>query len=99
MASSLRAFLRLLPCRPLERQRTRAEVVAYLREQPPTPALSRELTFHLQAQAHLRELNLRYFPQSGLTEREIIAKTAERVGFKAPEWDYADTTAPPGVAR
>ena len=31
------------------------------------------------------ELNLRYFPQSGMTERELLGKIANRVGFKSPE--------------
>ena len=85
---SLRGFLRLLPCRPAHLSRFRAEVVAYIRGRPSSPeldSLSREYAFHLSAQAHLHELNLRYFPQSGMTERELLGKIANRVGFKTPE--------------
>ena len=100
MVSSLRTFLRLLPCRAEELPRFRSNVIDYVRGQAVSPALSRELEFHLRAQEHLKELNLRYFPQSGLSERELIAATARRVGFKAPEWDdpeprAAGVTTPP----
>ena len=37
------------------------------------------------------ELNLRYFPQSGMTERELLGKIANRVGFQAPDdWKEKD---------
>ncbi|KAL3922894.1 MAG: hypothetical protein SGPRY_004395 [Prymnesium sp.] len=87
--SGVRSFLRLFPCRPEQRQAFRAQAVSYIRGQPTSPkldALTREYEFHLRAQAQLKELNLRYFPQSGMTERELLSKIANRVGFKAPEW-------------
>ena len=89
MYPALRSFLRLLPCRPAHLQRFRADAVDIVRRRPASPqldSLAREYTFHLRAQEHLMELNLRYFPQSGMTERELLGKIANRVGFKAPEW-------------
>mmetsp|Transcript_46788 Transcript_46788/g.115913 ORF Transcript_46788/g.115913 Transcript_46788/m.115913 type:complete len:95 (+) Transcript_46788:140-424(+) len=84
----LRSFLRLLkPCR--NAQHFRSEVVGYARRKPATAGshkLSKEYLVYLRAQAHMNDLNLRYFPQSGMTERELLGKIANRVGFKAPEW-------------
>ena len=48
------------------------------------------------AQKHLLELNLKYFPQSGMTEKEIIEATAKRVGFNMPaEYKKNTNVAPP----
>ena len=85
----LRPLLRLLPCRPAHVHRFRTDIVEYVRKRPASAeldALSREYAFHLKAQAHLMDLNMRYFPQSGMSERELIGKIANKVGFKAPEW-------------
>lgn len=94
--SALRSLLRLLPCRPSELPRFRSAIVAYARRQPTEPgndALAREYEFHLQAQKHLRELNERYFPQSGLSEKEMIGRTAAMVGYNLPkEYSPKDAT-------
>ena len=47
--------------------------------------LGDEIAFYLRSQTWQNELNLRYFPQQELTERERVVKTAARVGFTAPE--------------
>lgn len=44
-----------------------------------------ETTFYLQSMQHLLELNLRYFPQSGKSQKEVVAATAARVGLQMPK--------------
>lgn len=42
---------------------------------------AREAEFMLSSQAELAELNLRYFPTSGMTDQQVVEATAARVGF------------------
>lgn len=88
----LRELLRLLPCRPSERAKFRSVVIDVVRHLPAPPAaaaadqaLATETLFLLRAQQHLKELNERYFPTSGMSEKEVIAATAARVGFRMPK--------------
>ena len=91
----LRAVLRQLPCRPPQRPYFRSEVIATARDLPATSTLGEEALFLLRAQQHLHELNMRYFPQSGMTEKEVVAATAARVGFRMPKSDPPSSSAPP----
>lgn len=92
--SMLRTLLRLLPCRPSERARFRAQVIKLARSRVETGEQERkrelqlkEATFLLCAQQHLKELNARYFPTSGMSQQEVVAATAARVGFRMPKSD------------
>ena len=79
----LRSLLRLVPCR------LRTGVVDYVRRAPAdgsnASSLLKETHHLLSAQLHLKELNERYFPQSGMSEKEVVAATAARVGFQMPK--------------
>ena len=79
----LRTLLRLLPCRPSERARFRAQVIKLARSRVETGEQERkrelqlkEATFLLCAQQHLKELNARYFPTSGMSQQEVVAATS-----------------------
>lgn len=80
--ASLRSLIRLLPCR------LRSGVADYVRRAPRTDGnakLLREAEFLLASHRHLQELNERYFPQSGMSQQEVVAATAARVGFRMPK--------------
>ena len=71
-----------MPCR------LRGSVGEYIKKLPESDRntnLLRETHFLLRAHEHLRELNERYFPQSGMTQQEVVAATAARVGFRMPK--------------
>ena len=86
MLSNLRQLLRILPCHAKELPNFRGYVIQSARARlgKPAPNKNAELTsealFLLRAQQHLRNLNIKYFPQSGMSEREVIEATAKRVG-------------------
>ena len=86
MLSNLRELLRILPCRPTEVSNFRGYVIESARAMLGKPApnknaeLNSEVLFLLRAQQHLHDLNIKYFPQSGMSEREVIEATAKRVG-------------------
>ena len=93
---TVKAILRLLPCQPAEAPRFRDAVkklaqagAAGTEEQRKNVAA--EVAFHLHAQQQMRELNARYFPHVEMTDRERVAKMANRVGLQSPEW----STPPP----
>lgn len=107
MYMSVRSLLRALPChRPSELPRFRSAVVDAVRQHPTSqlPASSsvntvKEALFLLRAKQHLQELNERYFPQSGMSQKEVTEATAARVGLRMPktfseEVDTADGTIP-----
>ena len=81
MTASLRSIVRLVPCR----LRRAVLDLGVRRSGSPDEKLLKETHFLLTAQQHLKELNLRYFPQSGMTDQEMIAATAARVGFQMPK--------------
>lgn len=89
---SLRSLLRELPCRPSEHSRFRSIVVDAMRQHaagessaPPAADLAKEALFLLRAQRHLKELNLKYFPTSGMSQKEVVEATAARVGLRMPK--------------
>ena len=49
--------------------------------------IDKEAEFLVDAHAHLADLNARYFPQSGMTQKEVVAATAARVGLQMPKQD------------
>lgn len=80
--ASLRSLLRLVPCS------LRSSVVDYVRRTPPGEAnanMLREAQYLLKSHRHLQELNEKYFPQSGMSQQEVVAATAARVGFRMPQ--------------
>lgn len=82
MTASLRSLIRLVPCR------LRSSVLDYVRRHAPdakSDALFREVHFLWSTQRHLKQLNEKYFPQSGMTQAEVVAATAARVGFRMPK--------------
>ena len=81
----LRAILRLLPCRTSELARFRGEVVEVARTANATTSLASETLYMLRAQHKLMELNAKYFPQSGMSEQEVVEATAARVGLRLPK--------------
>ena len=85
----LTRMLDLLPCRPSELTRFRAAIkTAFAPAEgvaSSESALLKETEFMLRSQAHLAELNARYFPQSGMTDKEVVEATAARVGFRMPK--------------
>jgi len=84
---SKRSLLRLVPCR------LRGGVIDYVRRAAADGnklALQREVHFLLSSQQHLKELNEKYFVQSGMTQQEIVAATAARVGFRMPKQAEGD---------
>ena len=88
----MQALLEVLPCRPAELARFRTAIGDAFAKQLQAPPvglpkdhLIAETAFMLHSQAHLAELNARYFPQSGMTDKEIVAATAARVGFQMPK--------------
>ena len=83
--ASVRELLRCLPCRPSEAPRLRSALADVLGRSSPPDALLAEATYLLRAQRHLAALNARYFPQSGMSEREVVAATAARVGLRMPD--------------
>ena len=87
-ARMLRSLLRMVPCR------FRGSVLGLTRSRPQSDAaadaLLREMHFLLSAQQHLKILNKKYFPTSGMSEQEVIAATAARVGFRMPKAPAAD---------
>ena len=96
--AALKGVLKLLPCRPAEvgkfqkyfLEAGEQMIAAKAGSKAPLASLATEYEFLLSAQKHLLELNLRYFPQSGMTEREIIEATAKRVGFNMPKLHQDD---------
>lgn len=94
----LKAMLELLPCRPAELSRFRTAIgdafaAAAARPPPagvPKDHLVAETAFMLRSQATLHELNERYFPQSGMTDKEVVAATAARVGLAMPKTGPGD---------
>ena len=77
--NKLRELLRILPCRPSALQQFRGYVLEAVRlGEGKTAAQADEMIFLLRAQKHLLDLNLRYFPQSGMSEKEVIEATAKR---------------------
>ena len=98
--AALKGVLKLLPCRPAELGKFQKVFVEagehMIASKPagakePLAALATEYEFLLSSQKHLHELNMRYFPQSGMTEREVIEATARRVGFNMPKLHGDDT--------
>ena len=90
--NKLRELLRILPCRQSALQQFRGYVLEAVRlGEGKTAAQADEMIFLLRAQKHLLDLNLRYFPQSGMSEKEVIEATAKRVGFNMPK-------VPPGAS-
>ena len=93
--AACRGLLRMLPGRPAELPRFRAAVAAALRRplSPAQPAptaesatvVLREVNFLLRSQQELAELNERYFPQSGMSQQDIVKATAARVGLAMPK--------------
>lgn len=90
--ATVRSLVRSLPCRPSEMPHLRNALADVLAAKPTTTASSpratgllEEAQFLLSAQQHLDELNQRYFPQSGMTQKEAIASVAARVGFQMPK--------------
>ena len=87
---TLRTFLRALQCRPSEVQRFRSAVVdLYRRRRDDTPPeeldlMARDMLSYMRAKTHLKELETKYFPGSGLTQPELVAKTAAMVGLAMP---------------
>ena len=85
----LTRVLDLLPCRPSELTRFRSAIKTAFAPPagtaPADSALLKETEFMLRSQATLAELNARYFPQSGMTEKEVVEATAARVGFRMPK--------------
>ena len=73
----------------------RAEVVSAAREmsKEQAEAIGREYLFLLESQRKLQELNEKYFPQSGMTQQEIIEATAKRVGLNMPKTYEEDAEA------
>ena len=81
-AATTRSLRRLMP---RELSDLRSEVAAVARSAAKDGRLLTEAHFLLRAQQHLHELNVRYFPQSGMTQQEIVAATAARVGLRMPK--------------
>lgn len=97
---ALKSLLKILPCRPAELEKFQGFFIEsgkdMLAAKPSIAELTKEYEFLLRAQKHLLELNLKYFPQSGMTEKEIIEATAKRVGFNMPaEYKKNTNVAPP----
>ena len=83
----LRAFIRSLPCRPSMMPKLRDALADVTKASSPSTYYSSlliEATFYLKAQNHLNELNLRYFPQSGMSQKELAEAVAKRVGLNMP---------------
>jgi hypothetical protein len=90
MPPSVRDLIRVLPCRLSEMPSLRTEVADVLRATSTDGAsgangLLTETHFLLRAQQHLHVLNVRYFPQSGKSQQEVVAATAARVGLQMPK--------------
>ena len=83
--ASVRQLVRCLPCRPSEAPLLRSTLTDVLTRSSPPDALLTETLHLLKAQRHLAVLNARYFPQSGMSEKEVVAATAARVGLRMPE--------------
>ena len=84
----IRAILRLLPCRTSELARFRSEVIEVARAANATTDAKRlgsETLYMMRAQQTLMDLNAKYFPQSGMSEQEVVAATAARVGLQLPK--------------
>mmetsp|Transcript_29324 Transcript_29324/g.75602 ORF Transcript_29324/g.75602 Transcript_29324/m.75602 type:complete len:89 (+) Transcript_29324:101-367(+) len=78
----MRSLVRLVP------SRLRASAMAYMNGAPRSDSnamLLQEMQTMLSAQQHLKTLNERYFPQSGMSQQEVVAATAARVGFQMPK--------------
>ena len=91
----LRALIRSLPCRPSVMPKLRDAFADLAKASSPSAADSpmvAETLFYLKSQNHLNELNLRYFPQSGMSQRELTESTAKRVGLNMPK-TYEDEKA------
>ena len=97
---TLRTFLRALQCRPSEVQRFRSAVVdLYRRRRDDTPPeeldlMARDMLSYMRAKTHLKELETKYFPGSGLTQPELVAKTAAMVGLAMPKMDDDPAASP-----
>lgn len=87
--ATARALIKSLPCRPSELPQLHSEILDVLRAPRASAAdanvLLTEAHFLYRAQQHLLELNERYFPQSGKSQKEVVAATAARVGFQMPK--------------